>query len=72
MYTQVELISTDNDVSVYWLDNDLDTQPKLRAGLGVHILELPDYHRVNRVFTTLKNLSDLPTRSVVGTIIELN
>jgi len=72
MFTQVELVSTTDDVFVYWLHNDLQTQPKLRSGLGVRILEVAPYLRVNRVFTTLKNLSDLPAKSLVGTIVEIN
>jgi hypothetical protein len=72
MYTQVELVSSNDDVFVYWLHNDLQHQPKLKTGLGVRILEVGPYLRVNRVFTTLKNLSDLPTKSLVGTIVEIN
>lgn len=72
MYTQVELVSTNEDTFVYWLHNDLRTQPKLRTGLGVRLLEVAQYLRVNRVFTTLKNLTDLPTKSLVGTIVEIN
>lgn len=72
MYTQVELVSSNDDVYVYWLHNDLQTQPKLRTGLGVRLFEVDKYLRVNRVFTTLKNLTDLPTKSLVGTIVEIN
>ena len=72
MYTQVELVSTTNDVSVFWLYNDLQTEPRLRAGLGIRICEVAEYLRVNRVFTTLKNLSDLPTKHRLGTIVEIN
>jgi hypothetical protein len=71
MYTQVELVSTD-DVYVYWLNNDTSVQPKLRVGHGVRILEVPGHLRVNRVFTTLKNLSELPTKRCIGTIVEIN
>ena len=72
MYTQVELVSTNDEVFVYWLRNDLQNQPKLKAGLGIRIQEVGPYLRVNRVFTTLKNLSDLPTKSLIGTIVEIN
>jgi hypothetical protein len=73
MYTQVELVSIRNDEPlVYWLYNNLNTQPKLKAGHGIRIREETPYFRVNRVFTTLRNLSDLPTKSRVGTIVDIN
>lgn len=72
MYTQVELISTKGEVFVYWLFNDVSTQPKLRSGHGLRILEVQPFLRVSRVFTSLRNLADLPTKSLLGTIVEIN
>lgn len=54
MYTQVELVSSNDDVYVYWLHNDLQTQPKLRTGLGVRLFEVDKYLRVNRVLPRLR------------------
>jgi hypothetical protein len=72
MFTQVELISTKDEVAVYWLDHNLDEHKALRAGLGVKIVEADSYWRINRIFMTLKNLADLPVKHRIGTVIELN
>ena len=72
MYTQVELVSTTDEVFVYWLDHDFETVSKIRSGLGIRISEERPYLRVNRVFLTLKNLSDLPTKHKIGNIVEIN
>ena len=72
MYTQVELLSVDGSTRVYWLDNEVGTQPKLRPGVGVRILEEEPYLLVSRVFTTLNNVEDLPVKSKIGTIVEIN
>jgi len=76
MYTQVELVSSpcteESKLFVYWLYNDQKTQPKLKAGQGIRIREIAPYLRVSKVCATLKNLSDLPEKSCVGTIVEIN
>jgi hypothetical protein len=73
MFTQVELVSQNNEVRVYWLEhghNSLNVH--IAVGRGVKILEENPYFRIRRVFTTLNNRKDLPVKSNVGTIVELN
>jgi hypothetical protein len=72
MFTQVELISTNRELRVYWLQHEQDNHAPLRVGRGVRILEELPYFSINRVFTTLKNRKDLPVKANVGTIVELN
>lgn len=75
MLTQVELVSAsrpDEKVAVYWIDHNLDTQAPLRAGRGIRLAESDLYWRVNRVFTTLSRVEDLPVKARIGTIVELN
>jgi hypothetical protein len=72
MFTQVELISTKQEVRVYWLEHEQYNHAPIRVGRGVRILEELPYFSINRVFTTLKNRTDLPVKSLVGTIVELN
>lgn len=72
MYTQVELVSSNNQTFTFWLKEDLQHNPKLRVGHGVKLLEVEPYLRVNRVFISLKNLSDLPVKHRLGTIVEIN
>jgi hypothetical protein len=72
MFTQVELISINQDVHVYWLQHDPQKGALIKAGRGVKILEEPLYLKINRVFTTLKNLSDLPPKVNIGTVVEFN
>jgi hypothetical protein len=68
----VELISTNRDVRVYWLEHEQFNHAPIRVGRGVRILEEMPYFCINRVFTTLNNRKDLPVKSNVGTIVELN
>lgn len=70
MFTQVELVAG-NEVSVYWLSRNLG-QPLLKAGQIVRLVESPHYWRVNRVFTTVPCVGDLPSKHCIGTIVELN
>ena len=72
MLTQVELISTNHEVQVYWLDYSSYDNVNIRPGRRVKIAEADPFWYINRVFTTLKSISDLPTRARVGTVIELN
>lgn len=72
MFTQVELVSTKEETAVYWLDHDQHATIPIRSGRGVRIAESDSYWRINRVFTTMRHLSDLPVKHRIGTIIELN
>ena len=72
MFTQAELVSTKEEVVVYWLDHDVSGSVPIRVGRGVRLAETKAYWRVNRVFTTMKNLADLPVKHRIGTIVEIN
>lgn len=72
MFTQVELVSTKNEVAVYWLDHNIHEQLPLTAGRGVRIAEADQYWKINRVFTTLSQVDSLPAKARIGTIVELN
>lgn len=72
MFTQVELVSTKEEIAVYWLNHDRNANVPVREGRGVRIKESDSYWRINRVCTTLRHLSDLPEKHRIGTIVELN
>jgi len=70
--TQVELVSTNDEVEVRWIDHNPNTHLPLRVGRGVSLLESGRFWRINRIFTTLSRVEDLPTKHRLGTIVELN
>ncbi len=73
MFTQVELVSQNNDVRVYWLEHGHNTtHVPIAVGRGIRILEENPFFRIRRVFTPLNNRKALPVKSNVGTIVELN
>lgn len=71
MFTQAELISTTNSVDVFWLDHN-PQEFFIQVGCVVRLVETPDYWRINRVFTTINNLANLPVKHQIGTIVEIN
>ena len=72
MFIQTELVSTKDETAIYWLNHDVEKYHPIRVGRGVRIAESNSYWRVNRVFTTMKNLEDLPVKHRIGTIVEIN
>ena len=69
--TQVEFETADNRFPVYWINHDRATQVPLRVNKGVRIAEEPEFCKINRVFTTLRD-ENLPAVAKIGTIVELN
>ena len=72
MFVQTKLVSTTEDTAVYWLDHNVEKQAPIRVGQGVRIADSDTYWLINQVCTTVRNLTDLPIKYRIGTIVELN
>lgn len=72
MFTQVELVSSNDEVAVYWLNYNPSNQKPIQVGHGVRLAEVDHFWKINQVLMSLKNIEDLPVKARIGTVVELN
>jgi hypothetical protein len=65
MFTQVELLDTNKNEYIYWIETDTPLVP----GLCVKLFEEDAYLTIRRTFISLKD--KLPPKARIGTIAEI-